>query len=772
VDAFLRRRFAEEGIAWFATTQAPPPQECASMIVARLWPASSSLFVGKIIHGDDGHIDSAPHIKKWRHKRLQFANLEELQDDLTRTMRDNCCFIRDTTTLPEGQIVLRQMSRENQVAFDDTPTTFFAIDVDNVHRPQWLEDAPAAIDAAIITPLKPIIGDAGYLVALSSTAGLERDPTTKAWTGQVGGDHIRCRIYFQLNEPLGRDGAKALTRIMQGLVPEIDTSLADRVHIHYCARPRFMNAPANFDPVAASGVPLIWLRTGGLLQVPTDLDLQGAWAAAEAKATAEGKQRRVYHPDVDTAIAAIGSDGIVYPHIQAAVRMWLKCTGTCDNLSPQEIARDVLQDLQARARRHKQTILAQLKGRHWREVEVRLERGGNYAVWLIQQNAGYRGRGVRRKKIDWKATTDPPRPRLTLREGRDALQAGNNAFIAVVNNKDPTIFDPSGAVHAHRSTTGGGKSQAAHEAIPEILQAIEKGRPVIYASERHILGAEQLARLVDRKSLDCAQWRGRQADDPLRPGPPMCLRHEEAHAVAKAGGEPLRLCRVKKVLCPYFEGCGYRRQMEDDGDVWFVAHDALLHERPDNIGKPIAVIIDESPLNAMLFGIDEAVELALDALRARPERLEPMDTDELETFRHELWGVFDRISIGPLPTDDIRTAFGFYPRSLIKRMLTLEWRTLEKLNIHPGMTKKEVFEEVDKYHENLATRLRIQLYELIIDALDQEIGLSGRITVVNRSANGRVIQMCGIRSVLSTWQAPTLVLDATSTCACSSSCGR
>jgi hypothetical protein len=179
-----------------------------NMIVTRLWPASS-LFVGKTIHGDDGHINSAPNIKSWKHERLEFASLEELQDDLTRTMRDNCCFIRDTTTIPEGQTVVRKMSRDDLLAFDDTPTTFFAIDVDNVHQTQWLEDAPAAIDAAIIAPLKNIIGAAGYLVTLSSTAGLDRDPTTKAWTGRVGGDKVRCRIYFHLSEPLDRNGESA-----------------------------------------------------------------------------------------------------------------------------------------------------------------------------------------------------------------------------------------------------------------------------------------------------------------------------------------------------------------------------------------------------------------------------------------------------------------------------------------------------------------------------------------------------------------------------------
>src|SRR5262245_22150412 len=227
------------------------------MVCTRLWPASGGLFVGKRIHAD-GKIEAAANIKTWRHERLRFASLEALQDNLQETLRENCCLIRGTTEL-QTATVHRRHTREGEPAFDDAPTTFFALDVESVRHPGWITDAPAAIDASVITPLQEFISDAGYLVALSPTAGLARDPVTKAWNGEVGGDEIRCRVYFHLSEALATQGAKALMRLMREKLPGIDIALADWVQIHYCARPRFvehLRTDPHYDPLIDRNVPL------------------------------------------------------------------------------------------------------------------------------------------------------------------------------------------------------------------------------------------------------------------------------------------------------------------------------------------------------------------------------------------------------------------------------------------------------------------------------------------------------------------------------------
>ncbi len=243
----------------------------------------------------------------------------------------------------------------------------------------------------------------------------------------------------------------------------------------------------------------------------------------------------------------------------------------------------------------------------------------------------------------------------------------------------------------------------------------------------------------------------------------MCERHEEAQAVALAGGEPTQLCKFGPARCAFFDCCGYRRQQAQRASVWFVAHSALLHQRPDSIGNPVVIIVDESPMSAMLFGIDKDKELALDALRTPPQHLDEQSARELRAFRLELWEVSDKIHIGPLPASDLRRKFSDHARISphVRRMTALEWRELAPLGVHPGMSKEVVLEVASKCGDNVAVLLRIQLYELLAEAIEDGIEISGQITVIQRSTTGRSIKMCGIQCMREGWKAPILVLDAT-----------
>jgi hypothetical protein len=496
------------------------------MECTRLRPASG-LFAGKRIF-PDGRIHSDVAIKMWKHERLHFTSLEALQDDLQRTQRENCCLIRGTTESTEQPI------RRLKTNFLDTPTTFFALDVENVRHANWLDDARAAIEASVIAPLQSFIGEAGYLVALTGTAGLIRDPETKAWTGNVGGGEIRCRIYFHLQEPLDSAQAKKLMLLMREKLPGIDIALGSEVQIHYCVRPQFVGRGA-LDPVFDRKVPLLWMRSGDYLAIPSDLDSEGSWAEAEERARVEDSNRDVDHPDAESAIAGI--DGEIYPHVRCAVR-WLVREGRFDSLSPEEQALEIYQIMASWAEKHRAAILVQSK-REWKDIQVRLERGRDYALWLLERDDQVRGHGVVRKCIAW---TEPDGG-LSLEAGREALARAGDAFIEAFDQAEEGAddsFEPHELVRALRSTLGGGKSRMGHDVIPRLIaRAIEDDASVILACARHTLGAEQQQRFLARyacKGLVCGQWRGRQADDPQLPGHPMCERHEEARAVGLAGG--------------------------------------------------------------------------------------------------------------------------------------------------------------------------------------------------------------------------------------------
>ena len=50
--------------------------------------------------------------------------------------------------------------------------------------------------------------------------------------------------------------------------------------------------------------------------------------------------------------------------------------------------------------------------------------------------------------------------------------------------------------------------------------------------------------------------------------------------------------------------CGYQRQKQIKANIWFAAHECMVHEMPKAFGDVGWVIIDESPLDAFMFGVD------------------------------------------------------------------------------------------------------------------------------------------------------------------------
>ena len=72
----------------------------------------------------------------------------------------------------------------------------------------------------------------------------------------------------------------------------------------------------------------------------------------------------------------------------------------------------------------------------------------------------------------------------------------------------------------------------------------------------------------------------------------------------------------KDILCPFYEMCGHQRQ---HAHIWFIAHEMLLHEVPEIFCDVLQVLVDEDPLDAFFFGLDEnKFEVPLDALTEAP----------------------------------------------------------------------------------------------------------------------------------------------------------
>ena len=227
------------------------------------------------------------------------------------------------------------------------------------------------------------------------------------------------------------------------------------------------------------------------------------------------------------------------------------------------------------------------------------------------------------------------------------------------NNYDPRILNAyeAGGIAVTELLVAPPGSHKSTSVRANAVQRVQEhpGESVVILMPRHKLGDEQildLRREHPNANFSVAVWRGRQAFDPEEPHPQregvfrqMCWRADEALELEKSLIDvESHLCQrgrgKKKIKCPFFDQCGYQRRKQTEADIWFAAHEIMVHEMPKAFGKVGWVVIDESPLDAFMFGIgiDDQVTLELDALRSfsLPAELNDAEADELRDGRMAL----------------------------------------------------------------------------------------------------------------------------------------
>lgn len=158
-----------------------------------------------------------------------------------------------------------------------------------------------------------------------------------------------------------------------------------------------------------------------------------------------------------------------------------------------------------------------------------------------------------------------------------------------------------------RVSTGVGKSYAARIKAVELARELRNTgntAPIVIAVPRHDLAEEYLSS-IDAGELSVEVYRGRARPDPEKPGHNMCWRSDEARDVQIAGADVSQtLCRQGQDRCPFYEKCGALRQGGKRADIWIVPHKMLWRKPPACIGKPAALIVDESPTGDAYDGFD------------------------------------------------------------------------------------------------------------------------------------------------------------------------
>jgi hypothetical protein len=209
-------------------------------------------------------------------------------------------------------------------------------------------------------------------------------------------------------------------------------------------------------------------------------------------------------------------------------------------------------------------------------------------------------------------------------------------------------------------------------------------------------------------------------------------------------------CETNGNYCHFFDQCGYQRQQAADPLVWIVAADMVFH-RQAAFGRPRALIIDESFWQKALRGVDGSDDsvLAFASLAAGNQGRRDLAA-ELQMQSED--GGLQRCVVEHMEV------------AALHRMIRVEWATMPKLNLRPGMPADEFdrLRKNTKVIEKIAYARRvIQILEELCHMLEHpEILVSGRLLIDERNGLGG-IRWRGIDTIGKQFRIPTLLLDAT-----------
>lgn len=343
-------------------------------------------------------------------------------------------------------------------------------------------------------------------------------------------------------------------------------------------------------------------------------------------------------------------------------------------------------------------------------------------------------------------------------EARRTMSARVGEFFAAAEGWNPE-GETAAPVHALKVALGLGKTEAAISgalAMLERLRAAGDSRVIAYAVPEHRLSGEVMARalaMLKASGLRVAIWRGREAKYPgATDGRLMCGDFETVRkAISLKADIDAEVCGV----CPLRETCAYLAQRGQEADLWIVAHAALFHAAPKAVADRgvAALIVDEGPWQAGLFGVSgRPIEIALDALDPGampvPKGDGPDGGARLSALRHSLKLALENESDGPISRAAL-ARFGFDADSAATAR-RLEWRR----KVESGPWRERL--------ENSSLGPALALWGGIGDLMAADgPDLSGRLRLARSADKAHVIQLCGRQAVAATWQAPTLLIDAT-----------
>lgn len=334
------------------------------------------------------------------------------------------------------------------------------------------------------------------------------------------------------------------------------------------------------------------------------------------------------------------------------------------------------------------------------------------------------------------------------------------------------------------ATLGLGKTDATlrmvAEAIKERRAVGDEGAVVALAAPMHRL-SDQMAADFQRiaPELRAAVLRGPEADDPDKPGEPVCKqldKYREARALLL--DPEAEVCRS----CPHRSGCRVLLDRLAVADVYIVAHQALGGTPPqdrqgppawwvrENTGKArrsaeeirpregqhlLFTVVDEDPTGALMFGADVPRVMGLDAWQRAPDG----DDEQLRAARAWLARVVERNGEGPLRRESLLANGSEDLAGLGAVLGRLHADAGAKLEWHRKASKgagKEALEH------NRTVRACAAIWRELADFLGGRAEATGRLEVVVDAEKGLALRHAGVREVKDGWkEGGMLLLDAT-----------
>ncbi len=353
------------------------------------------------------------------------------------------------------------------------------------------------------------------------------------------------------------------------------------------------------------------------------------------------------------------------------------------------------------------------------------------------------------------------------------------AHCFTVNGGAAITLAPSTWVHTLQASTGIGKTQIAARQIADYVKAARargERRSFVYPVPTHRLG-DEIADKFRRFGMAARVYRGRDAEDPTRPGEKMCGNMAAVNDALAVGADVSKSCCKGKALdgtevkCVFHDQCGYQNNLRDDSDVWIIPHQTMFH--PVEAIKDIAgVFIDESFWRSGVLATDEDTDGEGKTRKAKGLSLDEFSTPTgdivLDNIRDKLAQALRMNGAGPLRRSSL-DAVGLTVGDCETARST-EWKLMEEVPFYPGMPADERKAITTAALRNKRVARFVRRWVALWHAaqalleLDDQGAISGRVfTRDEETEHGtvRIVHTRGVRSVVKQFQAPTLVMDAT-----------